>query len=129
MAHADALREMRDADALLLLQASNCNMQIPAKFYEYLRIGRPMLALTDAAGETARAARDVGIDAIAPLDDSAQIADVLARFMQQVHSAGTAPVHASVVASYSRRQRTAELASLFDQIRQGAVAAGVATKK
>ena len=33
----EALREMQRADALLVLQAGNCNEQIPAKLYEYLR--------------------------------------------------------------------------------------------
>lgn len=31
------------ADALLVLQASNCNAQIPAKAYEYTRTGRLIL--------------------------------------------------------------------------------------
>jgi len=31
--------EMLRADGLLVLQASNCNDQIPAKAYEYLRSG------------------------------------------------------------------------------------------
>ena len=45
--YADALAEMLTVDGLLVLQASNCNDQIPAKAYEYLRAGRPLLALTD----------------------------------------------------------------------------------
>ncbi len=32
-----ALQEMLDVDGLLILQASNCNQQIPAKLYEYVR--------------------------------------------------------------------------------------------
>jgi len=48
-----ALQEMLTADGLLLFQAAMCNHQIPAKLYEYLRAGRPILALTDAAGDTA----------------------------------------------------------------------------
>ena len=42
---------------LLLLQASNCNDQVPAKAYEYLRCHRPVLALTDPAGDTAELLR------------------------------------------------------------------------
>lgn len=42
-----ALAEMMEVDALLVMQASNCNAQIPAKIYEYLRAGRPILGLTD----------------------------------------------------------------------------------
>ena len=44
-----ARRDGRRADALLVLQASNCNEQIPAKLYEYLRTGRPILC-TDRSG-------------------------------------------------------------------------------
>ncbi len=39
----DALAEMLGVDALLVMQASNCNAQIPAKIYEYLRAGKPIL--------------------------------------------------------------------------------------
>ena len=39
-----ALQEMMAVDALLVLQAGNCNDQIPAKIYEYLRATRPILA-------------------------------------------------------------------------------------
>ena len=49
-----ALQEMMEADGLLVLQASNCNQQVPAKLYEYLRAGRPILALTDPAGKRPR---------------------------------------------------------------------------
>ena len=57
VAYRDALREMLRADGLLLLQAAMCNHQIPAKLYEYFRAGRPILALTDPAGNTADAMR------------------------------------------------------------------------
>ena len=38
-------------DGLMLLQADNCNYQIPAKAYEYIRSGKPVLALTPQEGE------------------------------------------------------------------------------
>jgi glycosyltransferase involved in cell wall biosynthesis len=47
----EALREMMRADGLLVLQAANCNEQIPAKIYEYLRCRRPILGLTDPRGD------------------------------------------------------------------------------
>ena len=47
ISYREALAEMLTVDALLVLQASNCNAQIPAKIYEYLRAGKPILALTD----------------------------------------------------------------------------------
>src|SRR5690606_15059651 len=79
----DALREMMRADGLLVLQARNCNEQIPAKIYEYLRCSRPILALTDPPGDTAGLLRRAGIDNIASLDDSEAIARELRRFIDE----------------------------------------------
>lgn len=53
-----AIREMIESDVLLVFQGVVFNKQIPAKVYEYIRVGRPILAMTDAAGETARMLRD-----------------------------------------------------------------------
>lgn len=109
----EGLREMLSADGLLLLQAANCNEQIPAKFYEYLRAARPIVALTDPAGDTARAARGAGVDAIAPLDDPAAIAALLSRVLD-APTRGTIPSEAAVAAK-SRRRLTGELAALLDE--------------
>lgn len=112
----EALAEMLGVDALLLLQASNCNAQIPAKMYEYLRAGRPLLALTDEAGDTARALRAAGVDSIAPLDDARAIALALTEFIEQVRR-GTAPLASrDTVASAARSARSRQLAALLDSL-------------
>ncbi len=112
----DALAEMLTADGLLVLQAANCNHQIPAKVYEYMRARRPVLALTDPVGDTAGALLQAGIDTIAPLDNRQRIAQALLRFMAQVR-AGTAPVATpAAVAGASRRARAAQLARLLDHV-------------
>lgn len=110
----DALVEMLSADGLLLLQAANCNYQVPAKLYEYLRAGRPVLALTDPAGDTAAVLQDAGIDTIAPLDSEEEISRLLLRFMALLreHKAPVGQQHK--VASASRRARTADLARILD---------------
>ncbi len=111
-----ALAEMLTADGLLVLQASNCNHQIPAKLYEYLRAGRPILALTDAAGDTAATLRNAGVDTIAALDDSAAIEQALLHFLHLAR-AGQAPLPTpAAVAAASRQARTAELARLLDSV-------------
>ena len=111
-----ALAEMLSADALLLLQAANCNAQVPAKLYEYLRAGRPILTLTDPAGDTAATLRACGIDTIARLDCPDAIAHALPLFLAAAR-AGTAPLaNAQTVASHSRVAGTRRLAQLFDQI-------------
>jgi glycosyltransferase involved in cell wall biosynthesis len=116
VAYRDALAEMLNADGLLILQASNCNHQVPAKLYEYLRARRPILALTDSDGDTAATLRQAGIDSIAPLDQKDAIIAMLPRFLEQVRS-GTAPLaSAAVIAAHSRRARTEQLALLLDQV-------------
>ena len=113
----DALSEMLQADGLLLLQAANCNSQIPAKLYEYLRAGRPILALTDAAGDTAATLRAAGVDTIAPLDSKDAIAVEIRRFLALLRE-GKAPVTpATTVLGCSREGRTRELANLLDRVK------------
>ncbi|MCA8905482.1 MAG: hypothetical protein KDA43_11815 [Hyphomonas sp.] len=109
----DALKEMLCADGLLILQAANCNAQIPAKLYEYLRAGRPMLVLADPGGDTAQAARAAGLSAIAPLDDAQAIAALFRRFVAEPQ-VGTLAQSDAVVAA-SRRERSRQLATLFGQ--------------
>lgn len=111
-----ALQEMLEADALLLLQAANCNDQVPAKLYEYLRARRPLLALTDAAGDTAALLKEVGIDSVGPLDDSAAIEATLERFLNLV-AAGQAPLAPpESVRACERGARAAQLAALLDDV-------------
>lgn len=112
--YGEALTEMLSADGLLILQAANCNRQVPAKLYEYLRARRPILALTDPAGDTARTLRGAGIDTIARLDASDEIADALVRFIALAKD-GMAPcVPEDKIGAYSRRARARELAEALD---------------
>lgn len=109
----EALSEMLRADALLVLQASNCNDQIPAKVYEYLRSGRPTLCLSDPAGDTAGVVRQAGLDAIAPLDSLDAIEHTLMRFVDQVRNGTAGQASVDFVRQASRRGRTAALARML----------------
>lgn len=109
----EALEEMQRADGLLVLQASNCNEQIPAKVYEYLRAQRPILALTDPEGDTADLLRRCGVRHIAPLDDERAIEAIVPRFLADLGSARPDP---SAVAACSRERRTRELAELLNVV-------------
>jgi glycosyltransferase involved in cell wall biosynthesis len=107
----DALAEMMHADGLVVLQAANCNEQIPAKLYEYLRARRPIVGLADPAGDTARALARAGVDYIAALEDRDAITRTLARFLFDLdHDRASLPDPAQVERA-SRRERTAELAA------------------
>ncbi len=80
----EAIEEMFVADMLLLLQADDCDMQIPAKAYEYLRVGRPVLALTSMTGETGKLLAAHPQSLIAPLNDAAKIREALVMLLEDL---------------------------------------------
>lgn len=100
----DALLEMLRADVLLVMQASNCNDQIPAKVYEYLRSGRPVVAFADPVGDTADMLRRSGISAVVPLNDASAIAQQLQKLLDGDFQGTTADP--SAIQAASRLGRT-----------------------
>ena len=115
IAYRKALEEMVRADGLLVLQAASCNEQIPAKLYEYLRAGRPIIALTDRRGDTAALLREAGIDTIAALDSVDEIAALLDRFVAALRTNRAPLPNPEYVAHASRHERTASLALLLER--------------
>ena len=126
----EALLEMARAEALLVLQASNCNDQVPAKLYEYMRCRRPLVGLTDPQGDTASVLRRAGINDIARLDSPEEIAALLRQVLQNLKQGSAQLPNADVARRASRQQRTAELASLLDQVidRRAALTSGRAVQ-
>ncbi|MCW5640800.1 MAG: glycosyltransferase [Rhodoferax sp.] len=119
VAYRDALAEMLSVDGLMVMQASNCNAQIPAKIYEYLRAGKPIVGLTDPLGDTAGVLRGAGLTAIARLDSADEIVEVLATFVDDLRQGrGLIPTPESVAAA-SRQGRTSALAGLLDRATLG----------
>lgn len=114
--HHAALQEMQAADGLLLLQAANCNAQIPAKLYEYLRCRRPILALTDLAGDSAAKLRQCGIDTIGQLASSGDCARALLRFLELARAGGAPLASDSTIALQTRQARSRSLADLLDHV-------------
>ncbi|MEP6657300.1 MAG: glycosyltransferase [Betaproteobacteria bacterium] len=111
-----ALSEMMGADALLVMQAANCNSQIPAKTYEYLRAGRPIFALTDPNGDTADLMRRAGVAPIIPLDSMEGIASALPGFLAALRSRTARAANPEFVAGCSRREVTRALAGLLAKL-------------
>lgn len=114
--YAQALREMRCADALLVMQSSGCNEQIPAKVYEYLRARRPIICLSDPVGDTAGVLRDAGLPAIARLDDVDDIERTLVQFLRAVRIGQAALPDPEAVKRASRHDRSGDLAALLNRL-------------
>ncbi len=122
----EALAEMMAVDALLVLQASNCNEQIPAKIYEYLRAGKPILAMTDPAGDTAGVLRGAGLHDIVRLDSVDEIARILPTLVHDWRRGKASLPQKSAVQQASRRGRSQALAGL---LAQASAAPGVAASR
>lgn len=106
----DALAEMLRADALLVMQAANCNAQIPAKLYEYLRARKPILGLTDPEGDTAQALLQAGVTSVARLDSVTEIEACVISFVHDVLGGNSTLPLADSVRNASRRSRAKLLA-------------------
>lgn len=109
-----ALQEMLQADGLLLFQAACCNHQVPAKIYEYYRSGRPILALVDAAGTSARMLTAANVKTSADIADAREIAHVLRSFIASLARGRCSGVSRSLAMTHSRESRTKELATLLN---------------
>lgn len=112
----EALAEMLRADALLILQASSCNEQIPAKIYEYLRARRPIAALTDPVGDTANVLRGAGLQWISDLDSADKIEVSMKEWICALQ-ANRAPLpEDEIVEQCSRRGRSLSLAGILNSV-------------
>lgn len=111
-----ALREMLDADGLLLFQGSTSNPAVPAKVYEYLRARRPILALVDSAGETAALLRRAGTGTLLPIDDAGRIEVGLGTFLRNLSTGAEKVLQLDVADQFSRLHRVSEFATLFTRV-------------
>jgi len=104
-----SLAEMMAASALLLVQPGH-PLSIPAKAYEYLATGRPVLAIADE-GETANLIRNSGAGLVVSGTDETGMAQALGRLVS-----GTANVRPADPVWFDGEQRAAEVAELFDAL-------------
>lgn len=111
-----ALREQAQADALLLFQGTQFNQQVPAKVYEYLRVGRPILALTDPEGETARLVASTGAGLVVPIDDSEALVNSIPEFLDGISTGRFPALQGDALQAFSRRMGATRLRELIDRI-------------
>lgn len=72
----EALRIMRESDALLILNPTALNRYIPGKLFDYLAVGTPILVY-GGGGEVARIVGELEAGRIVPEGDAAALADAL----------------------------------------------------
>jgi glycosyltransferase involved in cell wall biosynthesis len=77
---AEAVRQMRDADALLLFHDDRIARYLPGKLYEYLASGRPVIACNDH-GESKRLVEALGAGWAIDCADASLLTQILASLM------------------------------------------------
>lgn len=114
--HRDALMDIAHADGLLLFQAASCSHQIPAKVYEYFRTGKPILALTNASGDTAALLREVGGATVVELDNEASIYAAVPNFVRLVKDRMHPLPDLHTAQKYTRQSGASQLARYLDKL-------------
>jgi glycosyltransferase involved in cell wall biosynthesis len=116
LSHRKALEDCASTDALLLFQAASCNHQIPAKVYEYLRLGKPILGLTPEDGDTGRLLKNVGGGTVIDLASEEGIYRALPGFITSIRTKLHPIPDAERASCYSRKYQAAQLAGLFSEL-------------
>ena len=112
MPRRDSLQEMVDASALLIVQPIT-TVSIPAKLYEYMAAGRPILALAEPGGETAALVTRARAGLAVLADDQAAIEEALESVVR-LASQGFAPVDRR---EFDGEIRAAELRAVLEGAR------------
>ena len=114
--HRAAIAAMASADALLLVANTTPGAEatVPGKLFEYLAVGRPVLAIAPPESSTADVLRQTGGGWLAAADDVAAIVCTLRR----AYLARSSPSAAdpAAVARFDRRLLTRDLAAVFDGV-------------
>lgn len=123
--HKEVISYMCGASILLVLakesQNTNkpfqCQNVIPAKVYEYLRAGRPILALTLEDSDYAQIIRDTHSGIIVEPTDYQKIKEAILNLYEQYRN-GKLEVESDInlIQRYERKTLTGQLAKIFDDL-------------
>jgi glycosyltransferase involved in cell wall biosynthesis len=116
VSHQEALKRLAQAAVLLLLQASDDTRSlIPAKAFEYLRIGRPILALT-LEGATADLLRDRDHCFVIKPTDSVGLSNAVLSLYELWRKGGDTLQVGAAPRQYERSRLTGQLANILDRL-------------
>ncbi len=117
--HAESVAELMGAHALLLVVDDVAGSEgiVPGKVFEYVGARRPVLAVAPE-GAVAELVRDTGAGRVLARDDVDGIADAVAALYREWETTGETrfPGREDEVRRLSRRERTRDLAGIFDEV-------------
>lgn len=113
---AESLARIQAADALLLLALDQPD-QVPNKVYEYLGVRRPILAVADEGGESARMLKRVGGHYLVPVNDAARIRQVLGDLLDEGRAGNVGDP--TVLAKWTTTTQMAGLSCAIEALAEG----------
>jgi glycosyltransferase involved in cell wall biosynthesis len=133
VAHRRALELQRDSEALLLLVPdadSRGRSVVPAKLYEYLAAGRPIIAAVPPDGEAAAILRETNAGMVVDPRDVRGIAAALAEMVDRFEDRrlDDVPLAPALVDHLSRAARAAELHAVVTSVASGSAPGRVETQ-
>ncbi len=81
----DSLQTMHKADGLLLIQPGT-DLQIPAKLFEYMVTGKPILAIAEPNSATEQAILQGRLGVFAPADNIEKIKAAMAKYLELINN-------------------------------------------
>jgi glycosyltransferase involved in cell wall biosynthesis len=117
--HATSISAMRSADVLLLVANTTAGAEatVPGKLFEYLAIGKPILAIAPAASSTADVLDQTGGGQVAPGDNAEAIRCALWRAFTERNAVPPERHAANTLAGFDRSVLAGGLADIFNQAR------------
>jgi glycosyltransferase involved in cell wall biosynthesis len=114
--HSEVIKENAKADAMLLIinQSFNAKTQLTGKLFEYLALGKPVLALCPTDGDAAAIVRDTGIGYPIDFEDINGIKKALATLFVQYSKNENLRIDPKKILRYSRKQLTAQLVEALE---------------
>jgi len=119
LAHREALQSNLDANLLLLLVGDDPKFKpvYTGKIFEYLRSGRPILALAPKDGVVDRMLRESGHGkAFLSTQISRIKAMILREYQRWERGEGIEPLHSPVIEKFERKVLTEQLAQVFTDV-------------
>lgn len=111
LSHQDALLQMKQSDALILvINSSSPKGTLTSKVFEYLRIGRPILAMVPLHGEAAKLLQECGQNHICPMESVSGIKACLAKLFQLRDQ------HCEADPALYRYERSAQVRDLYERM-------------
>jgi hypothetical protein len=116
LSHADSLNQMSKASLLLLITSSD-PLVFPAKVFEYLRLGKPILGIVPKEGELARFLDEMKSGKVVSPEDLEGIQKALLSYYSD-HQKDEISLKVSVerIKEFERRHLTERLACIFEEI-------------